>query len=150
MGAKLRFTQQTIVFVIFVALFAAFALFLPGFASTANLLTLLQNVAVLGILGLAMAVVVIGRGIDLSIVATMAIPVAWVLFMMNQGVSTPVAFALGVGLSLAIGVLNGFFIAYVEVPALFATLAMGTFIYGFGRSRLFNQDINALDRKSVV
>ena len=74
MGAKLRFTQQTIVFVIFVALFAGFALFLPGFASTSNLLTLLQNVAVLGILGLAMAVVVIGRGIDISLVATLAVP----------------------------------------------------------------------------
>ena len=30
------------------------------------MLTLLQNVAVLGILGLAMAIVVIGRGIDIS------------------------------------------------------------------------------------
>src|ERR1700691_6585497 len=93
-----------------------------------------------------MAIVVIGRGIDLSIVATMAIPVACVLFMMNQGVSTPGAFALGVGLSLAIGVLNGVFIAYVEVPALFATLAIGAFVYGFGRSQLFDQDIIALPK----
>jgi ribose transport system permease protein len=141
-----RFNQERIVLAITVALFLLFSATLHRFLTSANLLSLLQSVSVLGILGVGMAIVVIGRGIDLSIVATMAIPVAWVLFMMNQGVSTPVAFALGVGLSLAIGVLNGVFIAYVEVPALFATLAMGSFIYGFGRSRLFNQDIIALPK----
>ena len=60
-----RASQQTIVFALFVLLFAGLALFLPGFAQLDNLLTLLQNVAVLGILGLGMAVVVISglRGI---------------------------------------------------------------------------------------
>ena len=46
--------QQGIVFGIFATLFVVFAVFLPGFAATQNMLTLLQNVAVLGILGLAM------------------------------------------------------------------------------------------------
>src|SRR6202035_4936840 len=55
--------QQGIVFAVFAALFAVFAIALPGFLSTANMLTLLQNVAVLGILGLAIAIVVLGRGI---------------------------------------------------------------------------------------
>jgi ribose transport system permease protein len=57
--------QQGIVFAVFAVLFAVFAATLPGFLTTANMLTLLQNVAVLGILGLAMAIVVIGRGIDI-------------------------------------------------------------------------------------
>jgi ribose transport system permease protein len=138
---RARFSQERIVFAITVALFLLFSLTLNRFLTSANLLSLLQSVSVLGILGVGMAIVVIGRGIDLSIVATMAIPMAWVLYMMNQGVAVPAAFALGLGLALAIGVLNGIFIAYVEVPALFATLAIGIFVYGFGRSRLFNQDI---------
>ena len=54
------FGQQGIVFAVFAALFAVFASVLPGFLTAANMLTLLQNVAVLGILGLAMAIVVIG------------------------------------------------------------------------------------------
>ena len=59
---KLRATQQTIVFILFLLMFGGFLLLLPGFAQVDNLLTLLQNVAILGILGLGMAVVVIGRG----------------------------------------------------------------------------------------
>ena len=101
-------------------MFSAFALFLPGFASTANLLTLLQNVAVLGILGLAMALVVIGRGVDLSLVATLAVPPGLVLQMVQDGHSLPVALATATALTIVFGLLNGWFIAYAEVPPLFA------------------------------
>jgi hypothetical protein len=52
---KTRATQQTIVLGIFVLMAAGFALFLPGFARVDNLLTLLQNVTILGIPGLGMA-----------------------------------------------------------------------------------------------
>jgi ribose transport system permease protein len=73
MGIR-SFGQQGIVFAVFAALFAVFAIGLPGFFTTANMLTLLQNVAVLGILGLAMAIVVIGRGIDISLIAALGVP----------------------------------------------------------------------------
>ncbi len=51
---RLRFNQQEIVFAVFAVLFLAFSVFLRGFLTPENMLTLLQNVAVLGILGLAM------------------------------------------------------------------------------------------------
>ena len=37
--------------------------------------------------------------------------------------------------------INGVLVAYVEVPALFATLAMGIFIYGFGHYVLVGSDL---------
>jgi len=69
-----RITQQGIVFGIFVLLFAGFSAFLPGFLTPDNMIALLQNVAVLGILSLGMAIVIIGRGIDLSMIAALAVP----------------------------------------------------------------------------
>ena len=56
-----------------------FAVALPGFLTTNNLLNLVRSVSILGILGVAMGLVVIGRGIDLSLVALMAVSVAWTL-----------------------------------------------------------------------
>ena len=88
MGIK-NIGQQGIVFAVFAALFAIFALALPGFLTAANMLTLLQNVAVLGILGLAMAIVVIGRGIDISLIAALAVPPGLVLQMVQDGHSLP-------------------------------------------------------------
>ena len=80
-----------------------------------------------------MAIVVIGRGIDLSIVAIYAMSAAWVLHLANTGASISVALAAGYVYALAIGVTNGLLVAYLEIPALFATLGMAAFAYGFAR-----------------
>ena len=137
----LRASQQTIVFTLFVLLLSGFALFLPGFARVDNLLTLLQNVAILGILGLGMAVVVIGRGIDISMIATLAVPSGLLLQMAADGVPLGPAFALAFGLALLFGALNGWLVAYAEVPSLFTTLASGLFLAGLGQGVLFHLDV---------
>jgi ribose transport system permease protein len=105
------------------------------------MLTLLQNVAVLGILGLAMAIVVIGRGIDLSLIATLAVPGGLVLQMVQNGHSLPVSLLAAGLLAVAIGLVNGWLIAYAEVPPLFATLASGLFVAGLGQAALFQLDV---------
>jgi ribose transport system permease protein len=138
---KFRASQQTIVFALFVVLFVGFALFLPGFAQVENLLTLLQGVAILGILGLGMAVVVIGRGIDISMIATLAVPSGLLLQMVSNGVSLPVASAAALGIGLGFGLINGWLIAYAEVPSLFTTLASGLFLAGMGQAVLFQLDV---------
>jgi len=135
------FTQQGIVFVIFVLMFAVFALLLPGFRTASNMLGLLQNVAILGILGLGMAVVVIGRGIDISMVAVMAVSSGLVLQMVQDGHALPLAFVSALGLALVFGLANGWLVAYAEVPSLFTTLASGLFLAGFGQVALFRLDI---------
>ena len=136
-----RITQQTIVFAIFVAMFVGFALFLPGFLTAGNLLGLLQNVAILGILGLGMAVIVIGRGIDISMVAVLAVPAGLVLQMVQDGHSLPASFAAALALAVVFGLANGWLIAYAEVPSLFTTLASGLFLAGLGQVAFFRLDI---------
>jgi len=135
------FGQQGIVFAVFAALFAVFAILLPGFLTTANILTLLQNVAVLGILGLAMAIVVIGRGIDISLIAALAVPPGLVLQMVQDGHPLPVSLVAAFALAAAFGLVNGWLIAYAEVPSLFTTLASGLFLAGLGQAALFKLDV---------
>lgn len=127
------FSQEKIVFVIAVAMFAIFAMTANGFLTGPNLLTLVRNVSVLGILAVAMGVVVIGRGIDLAIVVVMATASAWALQLIADGTSLGVALGVGLMVALLVGLANGFLVAYVEIPALFATLAMGTLVYGLIR-----------------
>jgi ribose transport system permease protein len=139
--ANVKFNQERIVLAIAVALFALFSFSLKGFLTAGNIVSLVQNVSILGVLGVGMALTIIGRGIDLSMVANMAISVAWVLFLANSGTPLPLAVLCGLGLSLAIGLINGVLIAYLEIPAIFATLAMGTAVYGFGQSILVDSDV---------
>jgi ribose transport system permease protein len=136
-----RLSQEQIVFGLALLLCIVFAVGLPGFLAANNLLNLVRSVSILGILGVAMALVVIGRGIDLSLVAVMAISVAWSLQMATDGMPLALALTLGLTFSLIVGMLNGLLIAYVEIPAIFATLAMGTLVYGFGRYFMFSLDV---------
>lgn len=137
----MQLSQEKIVFVLWVAAFAAFSVLLPGFLSSQNILTLVRGVSVLGILALGMSVVVIGRGIDLSMIATMAVSAAFSFFLIGNGHGVAAALLSGLALALVCGAISGLLIAFVEIPALFATLAMAALIYGFGRFALFPSDV---------
>lgn len=125
-----RPSQEQIVLLITVAILLTFSILLDGFASISNLITLTRSVSVLGILGVGMAVVVISRGLDLSQIATMAACSAWVLKLISGGMPIIYAILLGFIMAVIIGVINGVLIAYMEMPALFVTLAMGFLITG--------------------
>ena len=138
---SIQFNQEKIVFAIAVVMFVIFSVTLKGFLTSGNVVTLVQSVSILGVLGIGMALTIIGRGIDLSMVATMVISVAWVLSLANHGLALPLAILYGLGLSLAVGLINGILIAFIEIPAIFATLAMGTVVYGFGHAALVESDV---------
>jgi len=135
-GRGWTLSQEKIVLLISVAMFCLLSVFLPGFLSTGNLLALVRSVSTLGILGVGMAMLVIGRGIDLAIVAIYAMSAAWVLHLADLGVPLPISLVAGYLLALVAGVISGVLIAYVEIPALFATLGMASLIYGFARFAL--------------
>lgn len=140
MGFLGSLNQERIVFAIAVAIFVVAALTLPGFFTPDNLVAIVRSVSVLGILALGMAVIVIGRGIDLSMVAVMAMSVAWYLQMLGNGMSDGAALGLALAGVVAIGLANGFLVAYAEVPAIFVTLASASFVYGLVRSQLIGSD----------
>ncbi|MFM0047149.1 ABC transporter permease [Paraburkholderia sediminicola] len=138
---KRHLSQDLIVFGIFVVAFVGLSVFLDGFLEVGNVLTLLRGVSVLAILGVGMAIVVIGRGIDLAMISNMAIWTAFALYLANRGVPIEVSLLVGLLLALLSGFVSGVLIAYVEIPSLFATLALGIAIYGLGRFLLVPTDV---------
>ncbi|MEP9373492.1 ABC transporter permease [Mesorhizobium sp. KR1-2] len=137
-------SQERIVLILAAVLFAAAAVSLPGFLAPDNLIAIVRSVSVLGILAFGMAIVIIGRGIDLSMVAIMAMSVAWYLQMINGGIGGGSAFAFALAGVITIGLLNGVLVAYADVPAIFVTLATGSFVFGYVRSQLITQDAVAV------
>ncbi|WP_255475052.1 ABC transporter permease [Pusillimonas sp. ANT_WB101] len=136
-----KFDQLTIVFLLFIVIFLVFTATLPGFFSTGNLVAMLRSISVLGILGFAMAIVVIGRGIDLSMVAVMAVPTALIMTLAGSGMGVWPALLIGLLFALVVGLLNGIFVAYAEIPALFVTLAMGLGLAGLGQVGILKSDM---------
>jgi len=133
-----KLTQEQIIIFVTVVFVVLFSIFIKGFASAGNLMILLRNISVLGIFSIGMGIVVIGRGIDLSQVTTAAVSAAWVLKLMQDGMGITGALLLGLALVLLVGAINGYLIAFIEIPPLFATLASGICVYGFVRHFLLN------------
>jgi ribose transport system permease protein len=141
MLSRLQLTQEKIVIGITVLLFVLFSVMLERFFVAENLFTLVRNVSALGILSTAMAVVVLGRGIDLSIVSSMAMSTAWAFYLAGHGYSIGTALMIGLGFALLVGAINGLIIAYAEIPAIFCTLAMGIFVFGIVRLKLIDFEV---------
>ena len=124
-GRRGRLGQEQIILVIALMVFGVFSILVPGFLSAGNVVAMVQSVSVLGILGLGMAISILGRGIGLSMVASMSVSIACILVQLNAWVLLAQALPMAIGFSVLVGIINGILVAYGEIPAIFATLAMG-------------------------
>jgi ribose transport system permease protein len=124
---------EPIVLAVTLALIVLFALTIPGFATLGNLSVILSNSTSLVLLSCGMAVVVISRGLDLSQVAAMVAGATTFSTLINAGLPGPAAIVLAALAMAAVGFVNGWLIAYVEIPALLATLASAMLVTGLFR-----------------
>ena len=92
---RMVLTQEVIVLLTSIVLFVAFSFALDNFLSAANMITLVRNVAVLGMLSVGMAIVVIGRGVDLSLIAVMAVSLTVAIVLAASGYSFVSALVIG-------------------------------------------------------
>ncbi|MCB8882553.1 ABC transporter permease [Acidisoma cellulosilytica] len=138
---RAKLTQEGIVFALAVVLFVAFAVSLHGFVTSGNIVALIRSVSILGMLGLGMGLVVIGRGIDLAMIATMVVAVSWAFSLAQAGMGFGYALLIGAGFVILVGCITGILVAFAEVPAIFTTLAMGLAVYGVGRAYFFKIDV---------
>ncbi|HEU4656348.1 MAG TPA: ABC transporter permease [Capillimicrobium sp.] len=137
--ARSRFTQPgwrrrqlPIVFawVLVIALFFIVSLFEPGFRSNANIRSIVDQSMILGVVALGQTLVIIARGIDLSVPSMMA--VAGVVVARHGTATGDVLGALLVivPIALGLGLLNGISVAVLRAPAIIVTLATNTLVLG--------------------
>ena len=151
---KLR-NQELIILIVTVVIFAGFSVFLDKFFSTGNLLTLMRSVSILGILSIAMAVVVISKGIDLSLIATLAVGTALASVLSSGDVlpliDLPFIYAVLIGLifTSVLCAITGILVAYWDMASVFVTLAMAGVIYGLGRTLFIGDELNYLPEDAL-
>ncbi len=94
----------------------------PTFGSSTNLLTMARDMAVVGIMGAGMTMVILTSGIDLSVASVLAFSAAVMAKMVVAGVGVvpSVAAALAVGTVCGIG--NALLINRLNIPPIIATL----------------------------
>lgn len=122
------------------ALLILFRLLVPKFLASENLLDLVQQISVNAILAFGMTLVILIGGIDLSVGALVAlVGTATTFALLPQGwqLGTPVAFAIGLSVALAFGLIHGFAAARTPMPPFIITL--GTMLIARGLALRFNE-----------
>ena len=129
-------------FLLVVVLLIVFGAILPGkFLTARNFQSMAFQLPELGLLAIAMAVVMLTGGINLSIIATANACGIVIATIMTLTVSRDASIAASIGpfvlsvvaglaVSVLIGVVNGLFIAYVGVSPILATLGTMTIVEG--------------------
>lgn len=147
-GASRKNMLERVVALAAFALVIVFSLAIDGFATLGNLRVILSNTASLAILSCGMAVVIISRGLDLSLIAQMIAGATIFGMLIGNGVAAPVALLVGVCAMVVIGCLNAWLIAYAEIPAMLATLAFSMFLVGTLRFAILRGEFLLLLPKS--
>jgi rhamnose transport system permease protein len=95
----------------------------PQFLSVENFSQVATLASITAVVAVGEALVIITRGIDLSVEATIGVVAYSVARSLELQALDPVgAVAMGLGIGLVLGMINGFIIAVLKVPAIVATL----------------------------
>lgn len=103
---------------------AGFSLIVGGrFLSSFNLSLIIQQVTIIGIIGIAQTLIVITAGIDLSVGAIMVLcSVVMGKLAITLGIPVPLAFAAGIATGAACGAVNGVLVTRLKLPPFIVTL----------------------------
>jgi len=113
-----------------------------------NLSLILQQVTIIGIVGIAQTLVVLTAGIDLSVGAIMVLSsVVMGRLAIISGLPVELAFVLGLATGLLCGLVNGLLIAYVKLPPFIVTL--GTWSI-FGALNLYYSGSETIRQQEIA
>ncbi len=120
----LHSTPAAVPFIVLVSAIIIFGITIGGkFFSSYTLTLILQQIAIVGILGAGQTLVILTAGIDLSIGVVMVISaVIMGNFAVTYGLPTPIAILAGLVAGGSCGFLNGFLVAKVKLPPFIVTL----------------------------
>ena len=99
----------------------------PTFLKPTNLMNILRQVSINGILAIGMSLVCLTGGIDLSVGSIVAFSGILTAGMLNfTSLPIPIIVIIAVLVGAAMGLVNGYFVAYWNAPAFVVTLSMMT------------------------
>lgn len=130
-GIRRDHIQRYSTLVVLILMFVGFSLFVNRFLAAQNLMNILQQIAILTIVGAGLTFGFAAREMDLSVGFTVGMAGILVPLMLVEGY--PIALAIPAGLlaGLVVGLVNAFLVTVVGIPSLIATLAMGSILFGF-------------------
>ncbi len=141
---KLNFAWEHGVVVFLVVVIGVGSVISPYFATTDNLSFVIQDVAEIAIIALAMTYLIIAGEIDLSVASTLNLASAAIGFSFRNGIPFEMALLIGLGVGLICGLVNGYLVTVIGLPSLAVTIGTLALYRGLAYALLGNEPVNEL------
>ncbi len=128
----------------FLLLCLALTLLSDRFLTASNLLNVLRQATINGIIAVGMTYVILTAGIDLSVGSVLALATVIAAGLMQAGYPVPVGVLAGLGVGTFLGLINGFIIARAGIPPFVVTLGMMTVARGLALTYTQGRPITGL------
>ena len=125
-----KFYKKYGLFVVFVVIFAIFAVTANGFLLPRNLINILAQASIYGIMCVGVTIVMVSGGMDMSVGGQIACSGILTATMMKSGVPFVLAILIGVLGCALVGCINGLFIATFNTPPMVITLCLMLILNG--------------------
>ena len=119
---SIKLGRESGIVVALVMMIIVFSLIDPIYLSSSNIVDIVKQSTINGLLGIGITLAIIAGGIDLSIGSTFAIVIVSVGKLLVSGVNPFLAFAIGIILGFSLGIVNGILVAKVKLQPFIATL----------------------------
>jgi ribose transport system permease protein len=131
---RLKNLSQFTPYLVLLVLVVAMSFISDNFLTFSNIISVLRQSSFLLVMAIGMTfAMILGRGIDMSIGATVALTSCIAAPYLKEGKSTAsiiLGFVIALGLGALIGAVNGILIAYFDMPAMLVTYGMQNILRG--------------------
>lgn len=128
----------------FVILCIALSLLSDRFLTVPNIVNVLRQITINGIIAVGMTYVILTGGIDLSVGSVLALTSVVTADLLQRGVPVPVAVTMGILLGGLLGAVNGVVSTRLQVPSFITTLGMLTAARGLALTYTQGRPITGL------
>lgn len=128
--AKTLFMEKIIPFIGLILLIIVVSILNPSFLDLSNLLNLLRQISINGLIAFGMTFIILTGGIDLSVGSILALSSAFIALMITSGVDPIIALIIGVLIGFVLGAVNGLLVTKGNMAPFIATLATMTIFRG--------------------
>ncbi|MCB8839943.1 ABC transporter permease [Aurantimonas sp. VKM B-3413] len=136
------------ILIAFVVFMIGFSLFSDRFLSPDNLMTVLRQAAIIGVMAVGVTMVVIGGNLDLSVGSMLSFATVMVVDLHDKIGPGP-AILVMLAATLVLGAVNGFLVGYVRLNSLIVTLGMLSAIQGITLIYSGGQNVDVADQQTT-
>ena len=139
-----NFAQQYGLMISFIFLCLALSILSDRFLTVNNLTNILRQSTINGIISVGMTLIILTRGIDLSVGSILALSAVITADMLQKGMPVYLAIPFGLLVGAGLGLISGWLVTKMKVPPFIATLGVMTFGRGLALTYTQGKSITGL------